>query len=728
MAAGIVVTYLLSLLQDRASGKSPDAINEQQVAELKSELREQVRISSFGSRRDLIEDPLKQLDLDVEPRVGWVRDHRLAEPISEKLASIIAAFYSSERRLLVVGEPGAGKTMAAYSLIEHLDETEGDQRIPLLVNLSAWEAQETVEAFLVDYLCSSVGYEVTHRAVASAYIRSRRYSLILDGLDEIPARLRTHFCERLDEFIRRLPSEVAVVVTCRTEEYAKVLDEYRRDRKGLGLVQAVEILPLTEQQLDRAFVELAKHDEEWKTFLSQRHLGAHQRVRELLSTPLFLNLAAVGHLNPNQLLDWTTTDQELRDLVIDRYLDRTLADQREYEPADARHYLTWIARFLNGAEISSDAAVFELGNITPPNPPNHYRLCEALVYGLVLGLFPGLLVTLEAGELTWNSFIALRWSLLSGLACVSGAWFMLSVSSLRVRNRKKRWLWFALWYLILWLVLLLGFFLISESVWFLLFPFIVGAALGAASIRFVKTSALPSRLALLWPSNRQQCRDILRQVGRRVLRLLKYGLVFGLGFGGLGFIGSFGEEGFRALTNSLILALALTLASALAGLVFGLGFVLIETRRMLITFRAPKEASSRSLIAALIHGLIIPLLAGLTLALATLTLVLARALTWLMGLETVTGISAVLILQAMSVGLFLGLIPGVFVGLNSGGWFVLLQKVAHRRLARAGNLPLRPYDFLQWGIETQIFRRVGAGVRFRHNLIQQHLASTSADA
>jgi hypothetical protein len=76
-------------------------------------------------------------------------------------------------------------------------------------------------------------------------------------------------------------------------------------------------------------------------------------------------------------------------------------------------------------------------------------------------------------------------------------------------------------------------------------------------------------------------------------------------------------------------------------------------------------------------------------------------------------------------GLALGLIVGLFVGLNNGGWFVLLQKVAHRRLARAGNLPPRPYDFLDWGIEKQIFRRVGGGVRFRHNLIQQHLASTS---
>lgn len=77
---------------------------------------------------------------------------------------------------------------------------------------------------------------------------------------------------------------------------------------------------------------------------------------------------------------------------------------------------------------------------------------------------------------------------------------------------------------------------------------------------------------------------------------------------------------------------------------------------------------------------------------------------------------------------FYGLVFGLGLGLRNGGWFVLLQKVAHRRLARTGNLPPRLYDFLEWAIERQIFRRVGGGVRFCHNLIQQHLANISEGA
>jgi predicted NACHT family NTPase len=265
LTAGIIVTFFYLRWQLRSQEEGPEAIKER-VSQLEPELRKQVQARSYGTRRNLIEAPLRELDLDITPRMGWVRDPRLLEPepSSEKIADdIVAAFESSRRRILIVGEPGSGKTMAAYSLIEYLDEAEGDERIPLLVNLSAWEAQESFEAFLVDYLGSSVGYEVPERAVASAFISSDRYALILDGLDEIPAGLREHFSEGLDEYVRGLPGEVGVVVTCRTQEYEQLLAAHAT---GLGLVQAVEMLPLTSEQLDSALTELAKVDEDWGHF------------------------------------------------------------------------------------------------------------------------------------------------------------------------------------------------------------------------------------------------------------------------------------------------------------------------------------------------------------------------------------------------------------------------------------------------------------------------------
>ena len=470
IVAGIIVTYLLSRVQARSQEQSPEAIKER-VSQLEPELRKQVQARSYGTRRNLIEAPLRELDLDIMPRLGWVRDPRLIEPVSERIADdIVAAFESSKRRLLIVGEPGAGKTMAAYSLIEYLDETEGDERVALLVNLSAWEAQEDFEAFLVDYLCSSVGYEVRERAVASAFISSDRYSLILDGLDEIPAGLREHFSERLDEYVRGLPGEVGVVVTCRTQEYEELLAAHFT---GLGLVQAVQILPLTDQQLDSAFVELAHRDKDWETFLSQRDLTAYKRVRHLLSNPLFLNLAVVGHLSPEQLLDSTTTERDLRDLVLESYLDSTLfADQRPYEPQDARRYLSWIARFLNGDKVSpfglktSDYTVFDLADLTPPVPPRRYRLFEGLGLGLGLGL---------------------GWS-----------WSWKGVSMLELVEPPVRGL-------------------------------VLGLGLALPTRWPVKRSAVSSRLTLAsWPSTRQQLLGFLRRAGRGLVLGLSLGLFLGL--------------------------------------------------------------------------------------------------------------------------------------------------------------------------------------------------------
>jgi hypothetical protein len=133
---------------------------------------------------------------------------------------------------------------------------------------------------------------------------------------------------------------------------------------------------------------------------------------------------------------------------------------------------------------------------------------------------------------------------------------------------------------------------------------------------------------------------------------------------------------------------------------------------VLSTSRTPEEARSRSLIAALtwlVSGLVGGLVFALELGL------LGQAYGW--GTED--------LVFGLVAGPFMGLVAGLDLALRNGGWFVLLQKVAHRRLARAGNLPAPPYDFLEWGLDRQVFRRVGGGVRFRHNLIQQHLANAS---
>jgi hypothetical protein len=198
-------------------------------------------------------------------------------------------------------------------------------------------------------------------------------------------------------------------------------------------------------------------------------------------------------------------------------------------------------------------------------------------------------------------------------------------------------------------------------------------------------------LTLAWPSTRQQFRDFFRGM----VWELTLGLVFGLAFGL-----------FVWLVFGLAVAVVLGVVLGVAyGLLEGLTSQLLKPWFVVITSLTPKDTRLRSLITALIYGLVSGLVSALFFG---VFIGLLRGL-----------------IRGLFGGVIVALQVGIFVGLNHGGWFVLLQKVAHRRLRRADTLPPQPDDFLEWGIETQIFRRVGGGVRFRHNLIQQHLANIS---
>jgi len=73
LAAGIAVTFFYLRWQMRSQEESPEAIKER-VSQLEPELRKQVQARSYGARSKLIEAPLRELNLDITPRVGWVRD------------------------------------------------------------------------------------------------------------------------------------------------------------------------------------------------------------------------------------------------------------------------------------------------------------------------------------------------------------------------------------------------------------------------------------------------------------------------------------------------------------------------------------------------------------------------------------------------------------------------------------------------------------------------------
>ncbi|MEU5697059.1 SEFIR domain-containing protein, partial [Actinosynnema sp. NPDC020468] len=204
-----------------------------------------------------------------------------------------------DRRLLVLGEPGSGKSVSAIRLVSDVLATRasGDP-VPVLVPVTDWNPREEHP---FDWLAGRLARD--HRlgrtvrwvdgrriTLATALLEAGRVLPVLDGLETVADDLRVEAVEALN----RLGSSFPLVVTCGVAQYRDL------EAKGVGLARArrADLLPL-----DRADVE---------SYLTETVPHGASRL-----PPLFARLRAEP--DPTPLVVWL-----LR--VVHRDVDRDPAD------------------------------------------------------------------------------------------------------------------------------------------------------------------------------------------------------------------------------------------------------------------------------------------------------------------------------------------------------------------------------------------------------------------
>lgn len=159
-------------------------------------------------------------------REHWARGpEELAGGGDRKLADVLATVPTG--RLVVLGGPGAGKTMLMVGLV--LDLLYSDHRpsggpVPVLASLASWDpVSQDLHGWLGATLIT--GYPDLAEAPPPGSAGNNRFEAlldaglilpILDGLDEIPESARLVAIARLNKELK--PGE-RVVITCRTEQY-----------------------------------------------------------------------------------------------------------------------------------------------------------------------------------------------------------------------------------------------------------------------------------------------------------------------------------------------------------------------------------------------------------------------------------------------------------------------------------------------------------------------------
>lgn len=175
---------------------------------------------------------------ELEVRAGRSGRPRIRFGAAGDWASIGQHWAAADGRLVILGDPGYGKTFAALALIESIDRGGGGiaELFPL-VEWHAWAAgrkQPAIEEWVVDQLLQN--YPALSAAAARALVLEGRLMPIFDGLDEVPAGARAECRDALEAYAGRTEPFRPFVVTCRQREYLELAPRWIGADRHVGLV------------------------------------------------------------------------------------------------------------------------------------------------------------------------------------------------------------------------------------------------------------------------------------------------------------------------------------------------------------------------------------------------------------------------------------------------------------------------------------------------------------
>lgn len=158
-------------------------------------------------------------------------------------------FQRLDRAVVVLGEPGAGKTTMLLELARELvttAERDPDAPIPVVLNLASWATRRRpVAEWIADELVDRYRIPASQ---AQQWVASGEILPLLDGLDEAAAEHRDACAVAINEFHAQ-NLLVPLAVCCRSVEYSSLL-------RRIATYGTVIIQPLTGAQVD-AFLAAA---------------------------------------------------------------------------------------------------------------------------------------------------------------------------------------------------------------------------------------------------------------------------------------------------------------------------------------------------------------------------------------------------------------------------------------------------------------------------------------
>ncbi|MDA0565725.1 hypothetical protein LG943_15585 [Streptomonospora sp. S1-112] len=361
------------------------------LAGLKADLARRVRDEWAREWRTRVRFPL----LEVE----WAAAGPAAEapggdpPQTGTTADVLAAFTRlppEERRLIVTGAGGSGKTVLALRLtldmIDAVTDWGGPAPVPVYAPAALWDpAAQDLRGWLVDRVAQDhTGFDAVvvdeedgrAKSVAGLLFDHGALLPVLDGLDEMGPR---HLAAEALASLGR-----PFVLTSRPAEFDDAAAWLRGQGLDFGPALVVGLRPLTDTDAVVDYVSAGsppRHAEGWAQVRRQLRAAPRGPLARALATPLMAALARTVHgaadRGPGPLLDAPDPESYLLGAFLAGVYDDGLrsADRERHERDRPRHRgdapLRWLGFLASGTRRTGRHTVawWELRGLTAPVLP-----------------------------------------------------------------------------------------------------------------------------------------------------------------------------------------------------------------------------------------------------------------------------------------------------------------------------------------------------------------------
>ncbi|WP_254563549.1 NACHT domain-containing NTPase [Oscillatoria sp. HE19RPO] len=241
--------------------------------------------------------------------------------------------------MLILGEPGSGKTTTLLEMAEKLiqrAEQNTELPIPVVFNLSSWAA--TKKQSLTEWLLEELKtrYQIPQK-IRENWLKNQDLLLLLDGLDEVAKERRNDCVLAINDF-KNSYGTTEIIVCSRFKDY-KFLST------RLQFQGAIFIKDLTPEQISDYF------DQVGEQLQGVKEVWVNDEVlQELTKTPLMLSIIAITYegISATELPQMPL--EKRRDHLFNQYIQKMLNRRQQNQPYSNQktlHWLNWLSKNMS---------------------------------------------------------------------------------------------------------------------------------------------------------------------------------------------------------------------------------------------------------------------------------------------------------------------------------------------------------------------------------------------